>query len=154
MIIYELNCREGHRFEGWFASADDFARQSGAGFVTCPVCGGADVAIVPSARVAVHRDAAHPPPESGKTPVANRGPGPAAEIMGGLPPEVLQRLREVVRATENVGARFPEEARRIHYAEVPARAIRGQASPTEAEALREEGIEFTALPAFLTGESH
>ena len=75
MIIYELNCGEGHRFEGWFASADDFARQSAAGLVTCPVCGGADVAIVPSARVAVHRDVAHPAPEPAPAPAASGAPG-------------------------------------------------------------------------------
>jgi hypothetical protein len=154
MIIYELNCGEGHRFEGWFASADDFARQSAAGLLSCPVCGGADVAIVPSAKVAVHKDAPRPAPGPNPPTSGSGASGAAAELMGGLPPEVLRKLREVVRATENVGARFPEEARRIHYAEVPPRAIRGQASPTEAEALREEGIEFTALPAFLTGETH
>ena len=75
-------------------------------------------------------------------------------MLSGLTPEALRRLREIVHATENVGARFPEEARRIHYDEVPARPIRGQASPDEAQALRDEGIEFAALPAFLTRDSH
>jgi hypothetical protein len=154
MIIYDLCCGEGHRFEGWFASPNDFARQSGAGLVSCPVCGNVAVAIVPSAKVAVQRAVTISDPEPGAQDAAMRSPGTGTAMMGGLSPEVLRKLREIVGATENVGSRFPEEARRIHYEEVPARAIRGQASPTEAEALREEGIEFAALPAFLTRESH
>ena len=59
-----------------------------------------------------------------------------------------------MRNTENVGRRFPEEARKIHYDEVPARAIRGQASREEAEALRDEGIDFASLPPFLTSDTH
>ncbi len=67
---------------------------------------------------------------------------------------MIAKLREIVRNTENVGRRFPEEARRIHYDEAPARAIRGQASPEEAQELREEGIEFASLPPLLTSETH
>jgi hypothetical protein len=150
MIVYELVCGEGHRFEGWFASADDFSRQSAAGLVACPLCNDRTVAIVPFAKVAVHRqgDAREERQGSGEA------PAPRTDVAAGLSPEVLRRLREVVLATENVGSRFPEEARRIHYAEVPARPIRGQASASEAEALRDEGVEFAALPAFLTRESH
>jgi hypothetical protein len=153
MIIYELGCGEGHRFEGWFASADDFAKQAAGGLVNCPACGSADVAIVPSAKVAVQR-AAPPAPLPSGTEVATPAAGSGPAMMGGLAPEVLRKLREIVHATENVGTRFPEEARRIHYDEVPARPIRGQASPDEAQALRDEGIEFAALPSFLTRETH
>jgi hypothetical protein len=77
-----------------------------------------------------------------------------AEAISGVPPEVIAKLREIVRNTENVGRRFPEEARKIHYEEVPPRAIRGQASTEEAQALREEGIDFASLPSVLTSESH
>lgn len=66
----------------------------------------------------------------------------------------MQQLRALVRAAEDVGKGFPEEARKIHYDEAPARSIRGQASPEEAEALREEGIEFSPLPAFLIEDPH
>ena len=79
-------------------------------------------------------------------------PGP--EATAGLPAEVVAKLREIVKATENVGARFPEEARRMHYNETPARAIRGRASPEEADALREEGVDFAPLPPFLTEDRH
>jgi hypothetical protein len=154
MIIYELTCVEGHRFEGWFASADDFVRQSAAELVRCPLCNDAQVAIVPSAKVAVNRSDAR---RRGPAPAAAALPkpvDPVAPMMAGLLPELVRKLREVVLATENVGPRFPEEARRIHYAEVPARPIRGQATSSEAEALHDEGIEFASLPAFLTRESH
>jgi hypothetical protein len=72
----------------------------------------------------------------------------------GLPAELVKKLREIVRNTENVGPRFPEEARKIHYEEVPPRPIRGQASKDDADALREEGIDFTPLPPFLTRDQH
>jgi len=153
MIIYELGCQQGHRFEGWFASAEDFAAQSAKAMVRCPTCDDVHVAIVPSARVRVGKASA-PAPE----PVAEAAPKPpadgATEAMAGLPAEIVQKLREVIRGTENVGARFPDEARKIHYDEVPARPIRGQATHEEAEALREEGIDFAQLPPFLTRETH
>jgi hypothetical protein len=72
----------------------------------------------------------------------------------GLPADAILKLREIVRNTENVGMRFPEEARKIHYRETPPRAIRGQASRDEAKALTDEGIEFTPLPSFLGGDTH
>jgi hypothetical protein len=149
MIIFELGCVQGHHFEGWFASADDFARQAGLAMVRCPVCDDERVAIVPSAKVRVTKQGA------ATLPASEDGPEPApAETMIGLPPEFVRKLREAIKATEDVGRRFPDEARKIHYDEVPARAIRGQASHEEAEALREEGIEFALLPPILTREQH
>ena len=71
-----------------------------------------------------------------------------------MPAELVAKLREIVKNTEDVGERFPEEARKIHYDESPQRAIRGKASKEDAEALKDEGIEFSPLPPFLTGESH
>lgn len=148
MIIFELACMHGHRFEGWFASADDFARQSDAAIIRCPVCDDANVARVPCARVRVGTDGAR----AETPPVA--GPEARAEAVAGFPAELVARLREIVRNTENVGRRFPEEARKIHYDEVPARPIRGQASREEAEALTEEGIEFASLSSLFTQETH
>ena len=151
MIIFDLACTQGHRFEGWFASADDFARQDAAELVRCPVCNDAKIARVPSAKVRTGSAAAPAAPRAETAPAAVPAAGGVAT---GMPVELLRRLRDIVRNTENVGARFPEEARKMHYDETPARAIRGQASPDEAEALREEGIDFSSLPPFLTGESH
>jgi hypothetical protein len=154
MIIFELACAQGHRFEGWFASSDEFARQRERALVTCPMCNDAHVERIPSARVSVpkgssaSREAPPPKPEAGTPPAA-----PQAAVAG-LPPELVARLRDIVKDTENVGARFPEEARKIHYEETPPRAIRGQASPDEAKALSEEGIEFASLPPFLLPDQH
>jgi hypothetical protein len=149
MIIFELGCTQGHRFEGWFSSAEDFTRQCESEMVRCPTCDDAHVTIVPSARVRVTK---------ASDPVRITPPIPAepaaTDITVNLPMDVVQKLRDTIRNTENVGRRFPEEARKIHYDEVPARPIRGQASPEEAEALREEGIDFASLPAFLTSETH
>ena len=152
MIIFDLGCPLGHRFEGWFASRDDFDRQAAATLVRCPVCDDAKVAIVPSSKVQVGRSS----PPALPAPVAESAAPSAAPAAtaSGLPAEFLTKLREVIKATEDVGRRFPEEARKIHYDEVPARSIRGQATPEEAVALREEGIEVATLPAFLTGDSH
>ena len=145
MIIFDLTCGHGHRFEGWFASAEDFERQAKAVLVRCPVCDDASVVRVPSAKVHVGRATADAPraAEVAET-----------ETVAGLPEDLIKKLREIVRNTENVGQRFPEEARKIHYEEVPPRAIRGQASKDDADALREEGIDFASLPPFLTRDPH
>jgi hypothetical protein len=147
MIVFDLACAQGHRFEGWFPSGEDFERQQAGGLVLCPVCDAAQVQRLPSGRVNLGKSAA-------PAPAAPPAEAPRPEAVAGLPPELLAKLREVVRASENVGARFPEEARRIHYNEAPARSIRGQASPEEADAMREEGIDFASLPPFLAPDSH
>jgi hypothetical protein len=149
MIVYDLGCSHGHSFEGWFASADDFARQNEASLVRCPICDDSGVAVVPASKVRVARHGAAVADVAPRSPDADIvGPDAAA----GLSPEIVHKLREIVRNTENVGRKFPEEARRIHYEEAPARPIRGQASAQEAESLRDEGIEFASLPPFLTQE--
>ena len=151
MIIFDLSCAHGHRFEGWFASGEEFARQQERALVNCPVCDDAHIERLPSARVSVPKGAARdnvPPAE----PSEERDTAGSAAV--GLPADALTKLREMVRNTENVGRRFPEEARKIHYRETPARAIRGQASRDEAQALTEEGIDFASLPSFLTGDTH
>jgi hypothetical protein len=154
MIVYELACAHGHRFEGWFASSDAFTEQQARSLVTCPMCNDAAIRRVPSARVSVPKGAAsaaapRPPVPTPPTPTST-----ANDIATGLPAEVVTKLRDMVKQTENVGRRFPEEARKIHYEEAPARAIRGQASSDEAEALREEGIDFASVPPFLLPDQH
>ena len=151
MIIFELGCAHGHRFEGWFASGEEFTRQQEHGLVNCPVCDDAHVERLPSARVSVAKGSARDNAPAAE-PTEERPP--VADTVVGLPAEALAKLRELVRNTENVGRRFPEEARKIHYEEVPPRAIRGQASQEEAKALSDEGIDFASLPPFLSGETH
>jgi hypothetical protein len=145
MIVFDLTCAHGHRFEGWFASGEDFDRQTKAVLVRCPACDDANVVRVPSAKVHVGSATVDVPRTAETAP---------SDTVAGFPDELIRKLREVVRNTENVGRRFPEEARKIHYEEVAARPIRGQASKEEADSLREEGIEFASLPPFLTGERH
>ncbi|TAL92413.1 MAG: DUF1178 family protein [Paraburkholderia sp.] len=131
MKVLDLTCPHGHRFEGWFASADDFESQLSRKLVECPVCGVTEVSRLPSApRLNL----------SGAT--AASAPANAVEWQA----HAMRVLREVLEKTENVGDRFAEEARRIHYNEAPARSIRGITTPEDAKALVEEGIEVMPLP--------
>ena len=140
MIVFDLQCTQGHGFEGWFDSGEAFERQLASDLVRCPVCDVPSVTRVPSARVSVSKGEAAAPS--------------AAEVVAGLPPELLKKLREAVRSTENVGRRFPEEARKIHYDEVPHRPIRGTATADEAKALADEGVDFAPIPPILSRDEH
>lgn len=153
MIIFELSCTHGHRFEGWFGSSEDFDQQQGRGLVRCPVCDDAGVVKVPTAKV--HTGQKRPPEPVPATPAPAGVPTPpAVPALAGLPPEVLTQLRAIVKSAEDVGGRFAEEARKIHYKEVEPRSIRGQATREEAESMLDEGIEFAPLPQFLVDEGH
>jgi hypothetical protein len=136
MKVLNLRCGQQHAYEGWFASEEDFLSQHERSLVACPLCGDTDVVRLPSApRLKVSRHAA-----PAETPPA----GASREVT--LQSQWLRALRQVMSSTEDVGERFPEEARRIHYGEVEERGIRGRASREDADALREEGIEVMALP--------
>ncbi|WP_298923078.1 DUF1178 family protein [uncultured Ramlibacter sp.] len=140
MKVLNLQCAHGHGFEGWFGSEDDFQSQLQRGLVECPMCGDTAVTKLLSA------------------PRLNLGAGkqePAQQVAA-LPDAALQAAwmkmaREVIAQTEDVGERFAEEARRIHYGEVQERGIRGQASREQTEALLDEGIAVMpmALPKAL-----
>lgn len=158
MIIFDLACSQNHRFEGWFASADEFAVQSERGLVRCPVCDSAEVVKRPSA-VAFHgATSSQPPTEQSPAATETEDRHPVAQALPAeivnLQRELLTKMRQFVRETEDVGNRFAEEARKIHYQEAKHRNIRGRATPQEADELREEGIEFHALPGFLVDEVH
>jgi len=133
MKVLDLRCANGHRFEGWFASDDDFMDQNGRGLVECPLCSDRVVVRMPSAPRLNLSGAREPAPQA---------PVTAADAQAAW----MQAIKQVLANTEDVGPRFAEEARRIHYGEVEARGIRGLATPVEAKALREEGIEFASLP--------
>lgn len=136
MKIFDLLCAAGHRFEGWFASAEDYASQRTKGLVSCPSCGTPEVERVPSA-TRFNTGAAEPSPL----------PAPAGHDALALAQKLYSRmLDELLTKSEDVGEQFPEEARRIHYKETPARSIRGQASQEEHDALVEEGIPVARLP--------
>jgi hypothetical protein len=155
MIRYTLSCEHGHEFESWFANSSAYDKQSKRGLVTCPICNSAkveksimaprlartDIDVpapplqAPAARIPAHKTPAD------KTPVA---------IMSPHERELRQKLRElrdhVTKNASYVGAKFPEEARKIHYGETEHRSIYGEASAEEAKKLNEEGIEFHPLP--------
>jgi len=138
MKIFDLQCGAGHRFEGWFASSEDFAAQRTRGLVGCPACGAHEVERVPSA-TRFNTGAPAPAPVAKR---AEEGRDPAAEAQ-----KLYSRLvDEILTRAEDVGTEFPAEARRIHYEEAPARMIRGQATREEHDALVDEGIPVGYLP--------
>jgi hypothetical protein len=132
MKVLDLCCAQQHRFEGWFGSEADYASQRERGLLECPLCADKAITRLPSAprlNVAKAPDSA-----------------PSGDTTSLMQSQWLRAVRHVLANTEDVGERFPEEARRIHYGESSNRGIRGRASREESEALREEGIEVTALP--------
>ena len=136
MIVFDLICREQHRFEGWFASGEDFNAQKGKGQIECPVCGSGHVKKVPTAaKIRRQAESADAPAQSGVSVPAK--------------PDALDMSRVIdyiLSHTEDVGKKFAEEARKIHYEESAQRNIRGVASRTEVEDLRDDGIQVFALP--------
>ena len=138
MIVFDLACDNNHPFEGWVGSADDFDLQAKAGDIACPVCGSVDVTRQLSAPYVNTRSGNRPDDESQMVSVANA----ANELK-------KKFVEHVLSNTEDVGPRFPEEARRIFYKETPARAIRGTASNQEVGEMKEEGIDVMAIPGTL-----
>lgn len=136
MISFTLSCEESHRFDGWFRNGDDFEAQKARGLVSCPVCGST---------------------ETGKAlmaPAVSTG-GKREQIalaMGAAQKKLMADMKaaaDKVRETADyVGPSFAEEARKIHFGEVEARGIYGEASQDEARALVEDGVEFMPLPVF------
>lgn len=142
MIIYDLSCDNDHRFEGWFRSAEDFDNQLERHLIACPQCDSQQVRRIPSA-VAIGGHAGAMPVE-----VTGAASASTALMPGGSQVTALYRqlVQAIVSNSEDVGAAFAEEARKIHYNEAPERPIRGQASPEECDALRDEGINVLNLP--------
>ena len=139
MIVFNLGCDKDHHFEGWFASAAAFEAQCARGLVSCPTCGSTRIARLPSAPYVQTRHSAAAPVQAAATPPANPAMTPEAAT-------VMALLRSLAREAEYVGARFPEEARRIHHGETEARSIRGQADRDALEELLDEGIAILPLP--------
>jgi len=151
MIHYQLQCAEDHRFDGWFQDSASFDTQAKTGLVTCPVCNSATVtrALMAPAlgRGAKRRDSVEEVPT---TAVAVSAPQNGVIAENGMPDAVralLQRLRaEVERNCDYVGSGFATEVRKIHKGESDRRGIYGETTPSEAEALADEGIEVGVLP--------
>jgi hypothetical protein len=159
MIRYALRCDRDHTFESWFQNSAAYDKQSKRGFVTCPICNSGKVEKTIMAPRLARADVPEPPPPIPVPPPAPQAAPAAAKgavamtpvaIMGAQERELRQKLKElrdhVTKNANYVGAKFPDEARKIHYGETEHRSIYGEASPEEAKALHEEGIEFHPLP--------
>jgi hypothetical protein len=143
VIVLNLLCDHGHRFEGWFASGDAFRIQSERQLVHCPQCQTSAVSQLPSAPHVKRGGAEVAMPEK-----------PAAQVVAPAMAALHQALVSMARQAENVGERFPEEARRIHYDEIPPRNIRGVATVDETRDLLEEGIMVLPAPVPPEDELH
>jgi hypothetical protein len=159
MIRYALGCDRGHDFESWFPSSDAYDGQVARGLVTCPACDSAVVSKRIMAPSVTRTDKGLVAPVLASEPSSANESAPEAPVEA--PREPVQLLSEpekhmrallravrdhVARTSEHVGPRFAEEARRIHNGEVEHRSIYGQATPVEARALVEDGIEVHPLP--------
>jgi hypothetical protein len=145
MIIYDLNCDNNHRFEGWFQNAGAFEAQLEERLVCCPQCDSHNVRRVPSA-VAI---SGHHVEQNNSAPVISAKATASTALMPvGTQAMALYRqlIETIVSHSEDVGHSFADEARKIHYNEAPQRPIRGHASEDECDELRDEGIQILNLP--------
>jgi hypothetical protein len=147
MIRYGLVCAQGHGFDGWFRSSEDFDAQAARRLLACPLCGSGEVTKALMAPALAKGDA--PAPAEPAPPQAS--PGREVALVSGEHRrlrKMLTELRaELVKDAVDVGDRFPEEARKIHYGETEKTSIYGRASAEEARGLAEEGIAFHPLPS-------
>lgn len=161
MIRYALVCDNGHSFESWFAESGAYDRQAKRGLVSCPHCGSAKVEkAIMAPQVASSKRRRSAAPEEANVAGATLPPSVAADknavaMLSPQEKELRTKLKELrnhlTKNADNVGTKFPEEARKMHYGEIEHRSIYGEASPDEARGLAEEGIEFHPLPV-LPGE--
>ncbi|WP_062782430.1 DUF1178 family protein [Novosphingobium capsulatum] len=169
MIVFDLQCTGGqHRFEGWFASSADYARQQERGLVTCPMCGSGEVikaVMAPAVGRKGNQAPALPVPSpADAAPAAPAAAAPAkSSPPAKLPPEAVAMLRavalaqaEAIKSSTWVGDSFAEDARAMHYGEKDAAPIHGQATPQEARELLDEGIAVAPLliPVVPPGEAN
>ena len=147
MKVLDLRCANGHGFEGWFASDDDYQAQNARSAIECPLCADHAISRMPSAprlNLSTTRGGAEPAAQA--KPAAKDSDGQTTAVAADMQAAWLQAVRHLMDNTEDVGHRFAEEARRMHYGEQPARGIRGHATREAREALREEGIETVSIP--------
>lgn len=155
MIRFQLRCERDHRFEAWFRSNADYDGQSAAAQIECPACGSHAVEkalMAPAVPASTRRRDDVPVPTPARAPAAAPVEPPLAAAAG-LDPDTAKAMalmREMTRrvraASDYVGPRFAEEARKIHFEEAPPRSIYGEATAEEARELAEDGIAFHPLP--------
>jgi hypothetical protein len=155
MIRYSLRCERGHAFESWFQSSSAYESQEKRKLVNCPACGSTKVerAIMAPQIVSKRgRDIAAPTSASAPAaaPAADVAAQPSTPLLMAQERELRAKLKElrdhIVKNADNVGERFPNEARKMHYGDIEHRPIYGEASPDEARSLIEEGVEVSPLP--------
>ncbi|SIO12490.1 hypothetical protein SAMN05443247_02178 [Bradyrhizobium erythrophlei] len=152
MIRYNLRCERGHTFESWFQSSSAYEAQEKRKLVNCPACGSAKVEraiMAPQIVSKKGRESAAPatPADVAATEVAAPGSTPLLMAQERELRAKIKELRDhIVKNADNVGERFPNEARKMHYGDIEHRPIYGEASPDEARALIDEGVEVSPLP--------
>ena len=148
MIHYQLQCSQGHGFDGWFRDSAAFDAQAEQGLLECPLCADTQVSRALMAPAVPKRDRPAPQPPA---PAKAEEPGPPVAVVGQRMPDqiraMFQRLRaEVERNCDYVGQEFADEARRMHRGESERRGIYGEATSEQTEALADEGIEVARIP--------
>ncbi len=150
MIRYNLRCERGHGFESWFQSSSAYELQEKRKLVSCPNCGSVKVERAIMAPQIVSKKSSHAEPGSAASTEVATTPVPNPLMMMAQERELRAKLKElrdhVVKNADNVGERFPNEARKMHYGDIEHRPIYGEASPQEARSLIEEGVEVSPLP--------
>lgn len=151
MIVFDLQCPDGHRFEGWFASSEDFAAQKARGLLCCPQCGASAVEKAPMAP-AVPKKGNQNKAVPAALPAPDAGTGSEAVAGGGMPPEMVEAFHkmaeiqaEALKQSEWVGDKFAEQSRAMHYGEHDAKPIHGRTTPEQAKELHEEGVPVAPL---------
>ncbi len=144
MIVFDLSCSQGHRFEGWFSSSEDYTGQQARGLVSCPHCGSAEIAKAPMAPAV--------PRKGNQLALPAPGEGETMPVAGGVPPEVAQALEklaemqaEVLKQSKWVGGDFADISRAMHYGEREVEVVHGKATASQAKELLEEGIAVAPL---------
>jgi hypothetical protein len=152
MIRYSLRCERDHAFESWFQSSSTYESQVKRKLVSCPVCNSVNVEkaiMAPQIVSKKGREKANPAPAPAPAPAETPATGPTPLLMA-QERELRAKLKElrdhIVKNADNVGERFPTEARKMHYGDIEHRPIYGEASPEEARALIDEGVEVSPLP--------
>jgi hypothetical protein len=146
VIRYALRCGCGHGFDAWFANGAAYDALAAQGLVTCPACGTNAVEKAPMAPAIARRRSETAPAERASPDAPTAAASPVMNHEAAVRAALRSMVRHVKAVAEDVGTRFPEEARRIHHGEAATRAIWGRATREEAQALREDGIEARPLP--------
>ncbi|MCE5264680.1 MAG: DUF1178 family protein [Deltaproteobacteria bacterium] len=132
MIIYDLKCQNGHKFEGWFKDRGTFEEQAAGKIIACPVCGDTEAVLIPSSVAIMGRESR---------------PAAAKPEAVPSPQKMIREFQEYIRKNfDDVGDKFAEVALRIHHGEEDSRSIRGTTTGSEEETLKEEGVQFIKIP--------